>query len=1155
MQPSTKRRLCSLLLAFLMVLSLTPAGQMSGNTPDQTDPPASGTDQPGDTEKPDDTDKPGDSNKPKIEKFELKTEGLNRGLEQVGEGKYRIVLEPDSSNRGAIPIAAEIEPNNAETKAIKLRWSTGDKSVAGFYETASDNAHTGSIYGAAPGKTTITITAEDKVCTIDVEVSGIRLSSGLAGGVEIKENQSVNLKEGVDYELFGNAKGELAQLKVTEVNNKRNVFIPEFTGNSGFTVEGREEGTAMIRMEVAASGHTYRAEFPVTIAANESIIEYKGGCSTVKPLKFSELESQMNAQCQQMTGDALASVIDLRVPSSEGTLYLGYKSPEDTGAGVGSSVVYYARSGARGPYISDITFLPNASFKGETATITYTGKAGNGRTFRGKIVVTLTDEKSDLTVKTRRDTPLKLTGDLFSRACQEAVGSPLDYVIFTLPPSSQGALYLDYKDEYNYAGRVSATERYTRAQLDRVTFVPAKGYVGEVRVSYAGYSVSGNKYAGELIIQVQQGLDDAITYHDNGSGSVTFSSTDFDAFCENATGYKVGTVSFVPPPASQGVLYTSPNAAVPVTAGQVFGQSGLDRVTFVAANGFDGVVRIAFTGTNRAGTPFQGTVEIHIQSKGTSRGDISYVCAEGQSVKLQQADFARLCETLTGQRLHYISFQTLPDFNQGALYHNRTSAGGMGDRVKTSGRYYNSASPYISNLSFWATQDFRGSVDVPFTGCAVNGQTFTAIMTISNGSGAGSGFSGAVAYQTTGQSPALFKGEDFDAACRQATNEALSYVRFSLPPSGQGVLCLDYASKGTSSVLDPSRSFSLNGNDRIDRVAFVPAGGFAGTVSIPYTGWSIRGQEFQGTVQVNVRSSLAMGGLVRYETTGAPVHIDAYGVQQASGGVPVSLRLTGLPLASQGKLYYDYRGPTSYSWQGNTTTQYSLYGDPAVSNLTFVPKAGYYGEVSIPYTASNQDGSSYDGVIRVNVTQPMSSANFDDLAGYSAHAKSSVDYLYAQGVVNGVGQRKYDPSASIRRGDFCLMLSRAFQFNVGSGATGFTDVPAGAYYAQAVNQLYALGVVNGVGGGKFNPSASVSRQDAALMVRRTLQQAGISVPDGAAAALAGYSDGGQVSSYALSAVAGLAQLGLMPSSGGKLSPKADLTRVDMAMMLHRAMTQ
>ena len=341
----------------------------------------------------------------------------------------------------------------------------------------------------------------------------------------------------------------------------------------------------------------------------------------------------------------------------------------------------------------------------------------------------------------------------------------------------------------------------------------------------------------------------------------------------------------------------------------------------------------------------------------------------------------------------------------------------------------------------------------------------------------------------------------------------------------------------------------------MDRVSFVAAKGFSGIASVPFTGWAIDGQQFQGSVQITVRSDAALGGLVRYESRGEPVHINAYDIQTASGGTPASLRLTGLPDASQGKIYYQYAGPTQYSWQGSTSTVYTLYGDPSVSNLTFVPKAGFYGTLDVPYTASNTDGTQYNGTIRITVTEPPVSANFDDLTGYSAQMKSAVDFLYTLGVVKGTGQRRYEPGASIRRGDFCVMLSRAFQFNVGSTVQGFSDVSPDAYYAQAVNELYALGVVNGVGGGRFEPSKTLSRQDAALMVQRALNQAGVSVPDGNAAALAAYGDRGQVAAYAQGAVSGLVQQGLLPTSNSRISPRSNLNRGDMALLLHRAMTQ
>ena len=1142
MKISTKR-LLSLLLALVMALSLSPTALLEGVDGDGDD------DGGGET--------PGGQDRLSIT--------LAQGVKPISP-ESGIVL----AQEGRAPdIKATISARNSANQVIDTHdddhiiWTSNDPETVEVHNITEDG-RTFYVQGKKPGIARIEGKVTDPegrptgatgdTISFPVTVSGILPAQS---AVTIVENNSQKLPDaeveqdsqyGITY--YGNAK----DAAVTITRDRPNVVKATGNDRNGLYIDGVTPGTGIVTIQAGI----YSCRITVTVTSNETTIEWKEGVSVSKPLKFSALESLIAEKCQEAItaeGDkTLVSITGLSVSPSQGTLYLGYVSPENTGAGAGSSMTYYVRTAARGPYIQDITFVPNPSFTGETATISYTGTAANNRTFRGKVIVTLTQEKTDLTVFTKRDTPLKLSSTLFSKSCQEQTGAPLSYVVFTLPPANQGSLYLGYKDEWDYASKVSANEQYKQKQLDDMTFVPAQGFVGTVTVSYAGYSASGSRYNGQLVIQVKQGLDDAITY--NGDGAVSFSRYDFEDFCKNETGRELSSVSFTPPPASQGTLYYSWNGlrGSAVTSNDAYGPSQIDRLTFVAADGFHGVVRIPFTGTDRSGETFTGTVEVHIQSVGTTRGDVSYVCAPGQSVKLNLSDFTALCQTLTGQRLHYVSFQSLPDFHMGTLYHNRTSSGSIGTRVTTATKYFNSATPYLSNLSFWATESFRGGVEIPFTGCAVSGETFTAILYISSGEGAGSGSSAAVQYTVTSGGSVTFSGKDFDDACRQATNAALSYLRFDLPSSGQGILYYDYRAGSTPKALNPATDLYRSGEVSIDRVTFVPAKSFAGIASVPFTAWAIDGTEYRGMAEITVRSEAALGGLVRYQTGGAPVHISAADIQSAAGEQPSSLRLTGLPNASQGKLYYQYAGPTQYSWQGNTTTEYSLYGDPSVSNLTFVPKAGYTGTVEIPYAAATSSGG-YAGTIRITVSAPNSSVNFDDLDGYSAQTKAAVDYLSSIGVVNGTGYRTYEPGASIRRGDFCVMLSRAFQFNVGGSGGGFTDVPAGAYYASAVNDLYALGIVNGVGGGRFQPSATLSRQDAALMIQRTLNQAGIEIPDGNSAALAAYSDRGQVADYARGAVAGLAQLGLLPTRNSRLSPKANLTRADMALLLHRAMTQ
>lgn len=1168
MKISTKRRrLLSLLLALALTLSMAPTALLAdnsggndgegGKTEDNS--PGSGEgDHTGSDE-----ESPGEEQSPDtVTKINLSGTGISQ-MEVVEAGKeYTLILEPNSTRQGSVQLTVDLEPASNLNENRHVVWTSSDSSVVSTEEQSDSQrpgqGHIGIITGEKPGAADVTITAGDLVCTIHVEVSGVKLSSRLEEeGLHISENEPRVLRLGTDYFLFGNAKN--AEMSAREINSKTIVFIPAIISNESVTVEGRREGTGTLRLSATYGGIVSEKDIPLTVTVDEGEIDWTAAVSPSRPLPFSALESLMNLKCQEMTRSNLVSIIDLSVSPDQGIIYHGYKSPDDTGSGAGSGITYYASGAARGPYIRDLTFVPNESFRGETATIEFTGQAtdstGANRTFKCRINVTLADAKTeDVILTTRSDVPLKLKAEDFIKVCQAQTGASLSCVIFTLPRASEGVLYRDYKNAADYGSRVTASEKYDRKGLDDVTFVPALGFVGTVTIDYAGYSTTGGKYTGELVIQVRQSVNAVITYAD-GADEVPFYRGDFEDFCKDAGGQALSSVFFTPPSASQGTLYYGWNGVrgSAVEAGKSYSPAQIDRLTFVAADGFQGVVRIPFSGTDRDGVEFSGTVEIHIQSSGS--GDISYICAPGESVKLELSDFADLCQSLTGQRLHYINFPTLPDFNRGALYHNRTSSGGMGTRVTTSTRYFNSATPYIANLSFWAAENFRGSLEIPFTGCAVSGETFTGLLVISSGTGAGSGSSTAVRYSVVGQDSVRFAGSDFDAACRQATNTALSHLRFDLPSSGQGILYYNQFTGSNSSALIPSTMLYRSGEVSVDRVSFVPARGFSGVVTVPFTGWAIDGREFRGIVEITVRAAPALGGLVRYETSSTPVRLNVYDIQAAAAGMPASLRFTGLPDASQGRLYYQYMSPTRYSWQGNTSTVYSMSGDPWVSNLTFIPRAGYFGMVDIPYTATNLDGSSYTGAIRIMVTEPEISASFDDLVGYSAQTKAAVDYLASQGVVNGISARTYAPGVSICRGDFCLMLSRAFRFDVVSAARSFVDVPADAYFAQAVNEMYALGVVNGVGGGRFQPSDTISRQDAALMVQRALKQAGIDVPDGSADALAAYEDWDQVSGYARGAVSGLVQRGLLPTDGDSISPQADLTRADMALLLHRAMTQ
>lgn len=167
----------------------------------------------------------------------------------------------------------------------------------------------------------------------------------------------------------------------------------------------------------------------------------------------------------------------------------------------------------------------------------------------------------------------------------------------------------------------------------------------------------------------------------------------------------------------------------------------------------------------------------------------------------------------------------------------------------------------------------------------------------------------------------------------------------------------------------------------------------------------------------------------------------------------------------------------------------------------------------------------------ITVSPGYGSTYFNDMNGYSQAQQAAVDFLYDHNITRGLNQGQYGPESHIRRGDFARMVYQAFELSPSGSSNVFYDVPSGAYYAEAVNTLYARGVVSGVGGGYFSPDTALTRQDAICMVQRAMRTVGWSANDGYASALAGYSDSGSVAGYAQGRCPS-------PSSGATCPPPA-----------------
>lgn len=185
-----------------------------------------------------------------------------------------------------------------------------------------------------------------------------------------------------------------------------------------------------------------------------------------------------------------------------------------------------------------------------------------------------------------------------------------------------------------------------------------------------------------------------------------------------------------------------------------------------------------------------------------------------------------------------------------------------------------------------------------------------------------------------------------------------------------------------------------------------------------------------------------------------------------------------------------------------------------------------------------------------DATPPVTTdKKFNDTEGFD-WAKDAINELAGMGIINGTGPNTFSPGSNITRADFAILLVRALGLTSDSGEN-FADVMESAYYANELAIAKGSGIITGVGGNLFNPEAKISRQDIMVIVVRALEKAGYKLESADETTLSEYSDAEEISDYAKAAVAILIKNGIIMGANGKINPKGDATRAEVAVIIKR----
>ena len=232
-----------------------------------------------------------------------------------------------------------------------------------------------------------------------------------------------------------------------------------------------------------------------------------------------------------------------------------------------------------------------------------------------------------------------------------------------------------------------------------------------------------------------------------------------------------------------------------------------------------------------------------------------------------------------------------------------------------------------------------------------------------------------------------------------------------------------------------------------------------------------------------------------------------------------------------------------------TSVSYSIDGVP-VATSTKAPYEGvvdfsaYSGRtitVSVSVQANGRELTQKSFQAKVEGTPPQNAvttvAGFTDVFSDDYYA-DAVKWAKDSGVTTGITDTTFVPEGTVTRGQAVTFLWRAMgQPAPASGTNPFSDVAADIWYTDAVLWAVEQGITNGTSGTTFSPDHTVTREQMATFIWRTLGRPGYT---------------GQSDPYYADALSWIDSAGLLAGTGERITPGAACPRALVVTLLYQS---
>ncbi|MBQ9522070.1 MAG: chitobiase/beta-hexosaminidase C-terminal domain-containing protein [Oscillospiraceae bacterium] len=211
-------------------------------------------------------------------------------------------------------------------------------------------------------------------------------------------------------------------------------------------------------------------------------------------------------------------------------------------------------------------------------------------------------------------------------------------------------------------------------------------------------------------------------------------------------------------------------------------------------------------------------------------------------------------------------------------------------------------------------------------------------------------------------------------------------------------------------------------------------------------------------------------------------------------------------------------------------------------------------EYTAPFTAGEltravavAQGKARSDVL--NIVKMSNGAFYCDVP-YGAWYASGVDDVISQGLMNGVEPYYFAPESPTTRAALVTILYRMENSPHINKKVPWTDVQSGEWYSDAVAWAYDKGLITGKSDTLFGPSDTLTRQQAATIVKRYADWAKLKGKTGGT--VNGFRDAAGVAAYAVEPMAWCVENEMLRSVGdNRIAPEEAALRAQVAVMISK----